>query len=455
LKIEDFIVSIVFCAVLSVILSNVLSAVVPEASAQQQIIPNTNTASLPGVKISSPAKGQQVPIGTLTISGTSTDDPVHNCQVSVLLNGIKPYQRTNATGQSSGEVSRANDYSTWKYTFTPSYAVIKEGINKITSKISCSPVNSPTSLNKWYSVNVTGNVNAKIQQVVQPSLPSKIVTAAAIAPLQKDNTGLKKETIPTTTGQQITTGTTSPTPSIPLNALYNNNNTPKLLTLSLDVTKDPIKRGSKETVITEVSDTTSKEKITGAKVVGKVTSMSGGAVKESFEGTTDNDGQTSYSWKIGENGKSTKYKVTAQASAAGYQDVTSSTSFKVKPATIITSKNDHTSNDAGSSSSHESRNIHNNNNFKRVTVDSSSNENDQNNNNNFEDSKIESSWNGNHNNDHSNNNNFERVTIDSGSNENDQNNNNNNFGEAMTDNINDFTHEIINGVNDMIRIHIR
>jgi hypothetical protein len=455
LKIEDFIVSIVFCAVLSVILSNVLSAVVPEASAQQQIIPNTNTASLPGVKISSPAKGQQVPIGTLTISGTSTDDPVHNCQVSVLLNGIKPYQRTNATGQSSGEVSRANDYSTWKYTFTPSYAVIKEGINKITSKISCSPVNSPTSLNKWYSVNVTGNVNAKIQQVVQPSLPSKIVTAAAIAPLQKDNTGLKKETIPTTTGQQITTGTTSPTPSIPLNALYNNNNTPKLLTLSLDVTKDPIKRGSKETVITEVSDTTSKEKIRGAKVVGKVTSMSGGAVKESFEGTTDNDGQTSYSWKIGENGKSTKYKVTAQASAAGYQDVTSSTSFKVKPATIITSKNDHTSNDAGSSSSHESRNIHNNNNFKRVTVDSGSNENDQNNNNNFEDSKIESSWNGNHNNDHSNNNNFERVTIDSGSNENDQNNNNNNFGEAMTDNINDFTHEIINGVNDMIRIHIR
>ena len=446
-----------FGAVLSVILSNVLSAVVPEASAQQQIIPNTNIASSPGVKISSPVKGQQVPIGILTISGTSTDDPVHNCQVSVLLNGIKPYQRTIATGQNSGVGGGANDYSTWKYSFTPGYAVIKEGINKITSKISCSPVNSLTSLNKWYSVNVTGTVNARIQQVVQPSLPSKIVTTAAIAPLQKDNAGLKKETISTTTGQQITTGTTSATPSIPLNALYNNNNNniPKLLALSLDVTKDPIKRGSKETVITEVSDTASKEKITGAKVVGKVTSMSGGgAVKESFEGTTDNDGQMSYSWKIGENGKSTKYKVTVQASAAGYQDVTSSTSFKVKPATLITSKNDNTSNDAGSSSSHGSRNRHNNNNFERVTVDSSSNENDHNNNN-FEDSKIVSSWNENRNNDHNNNNNnFERVTVDSSSNENDH-NNNNNFGEAMTDNINDFTHEIINGVNDMIRIHIR
>jgi len=268
-------------------------------------------------------------------------------------------------------------------------------INKITSKISCSPVNSLTSLNKWYSVNVTGTVNARIQQVVQPSLPSKIVTTAAIAPLQKDNAGLKKETISTTTSQKITTGATSATPSIPLDALYNNNNNsiPKLLALSLDITKDPIKRGSKETVITEVSDTASKEKITGAKVVGKVTSMSGGAVKESFEGTTDNDGQLSYSWKIRENGKSTKYKVTVQASAAAYQDVTSSTSFKVKPAsttTTTTSTNDPASNDAGSSSSQENLNQHNN-----------------------------------------------------------------NFREALHDTITDFRHEIIKGINESIRNDLR
>jgi hypothetical protein len=386
----------VFGAVLSVILSNVLSAVVPEASAQQQMIPNTNIASSPGVKIGSPAKGQQVPIGILTISGTSTDDPVHNCQVSVLLNGIKPYQRTIPTGQNSGVGGGANDYSTWKYSFTPGYAVIKEGINKITSKISCSPVNTLTSLSKWYSVNVTGVVNTKIQQVVQPSLPSKAVTTAATAPLQKDNTGLQKETISTTTSQKITTGATSATPSIPLYALYNNNNNniPKLLALSLDITKDPIKRGSKETVITEVSDTASKEKITGAKVVGKVTSMSGGAVKESFEGTTDNDGQMSYSWKIRENGKSTKYKVTVQASAAAYQDVTSSTSFKVKPAstttTTTTSTNDPASNDAGSSSSQENLNQHNN-----------------------------------------------------------------NFREALHDTITDFRHEIIKGINESIRNDLR
>jgi hypothetical protein len=283
-----------------------------------------------------------------------------------------------------------------------------------------------------------------MEQLVQPTLPSKTIITAAMAPPQKGNTGLNKQTISTTANQKITgtnTPSTSSTPSIPLNALYNNNNnnkTPKLLALSLDVTKDPIKRGSKETVITEVSDATSKEKIVGAKVVGRVTSMSGGAIKESFEGTTDKDGKESYSWKIAENGKATKYKVTVQASATGYQDVTSSTAFKVKPAsTTTTSKKDHNSNDAGSSS-HENRNRHNNDNsFEETTIHSSSNDNRNNDNNNNNDNSFE-------------------VITDSSSHEEDQNiSNNNDFGESMADNINDFTHEIINGVNDMVKIHIR
>jgi hypothetical protein len=436
LNLEGFIILIVFGAVISLILSNALSAVASEVSAQ--LVQNTNTSSSlqPSVKISSPVKGQQVPIGTpLTIRGTSTDDPVGNCQVSVILNGIKPYQKTIATGQSGSEVGSANDYSTWKYRFTPGYAVIKQGINKITSKISCSPQsNNPISLSKWYSVTVTGVANTRMEQLVQPTLPSKTIITAAMAP-------------PTTANQKVS-GTTSSTPSIPLNALYNNNNnnnynnTPKILALSLDVSKDPIKRGSKETVITEVYDATSKEKITGAKIVGKVTSMSGGAVKESFEGISDKDGKESYSWKIAENGKVTKYKVTVQASAIGYQDVTSSTVFKVKPAsTTTTSNNDHNSNDAGSSS-HGNRNRQkNDNSFEETTIHSSRNHNrntnDQNNDNNNNDNSFE-------------------VSTESSSHEEHENiGNNNDFGESMAHNINDFTHEIINGVNDMVKIHIR
>ena len=331
MKFKALIVAIVFSVILSIFFGHVILAA-PEANAQQQIQPNTNTSSL-GVKITSPAKGQQVPIGGLTISGTSTDDPVDNCQVSIILNGVKPYQETNATGPGS-EPGKATDYSTWKYTFTPSYAVIKEGVNKITSKISCTP-SKPTSvasLAKWYSVNVTGVANTKMLQQGQASLPSNTTTAATIAPIQKENTVSSKKTISTTT-QKINSAPAAPTaiPSIPYKTLGNNN--PKILTLSADFATDPIIRGSEQTILFQVSDATSKEKVGGAKVVGKVTSMSGDVVKESFAGSTDDNGQVSYSWKIGENGKASKYRVIAQASAMGYQGASSATVFNVKPAT--------------------------------------------------------------------------------------------------------------------------
>jgi len=333
LKFKALIVAIVFSVVLSIFFGHVILATLEaNAQQQQQLQPNTNTSSL-GVKITSPAKGQQVPIGGLTISGTSTDDPVDNCQVSIILNGVKPYQETNATGPGS-EPGKATDYSTWKYTFTPSYAVIKEGVNKITSKISCTP-SKPTSvasLAKWYSVNVTGVANTKMLQQGQASLPSNTTTAATIAPIQKENTVSSKKTISTTT-QKINSAPAAPTaiPSIPYKTLGNHN--PKILTLSADVATDPIIRGSKQTILFQVSDATSKEKVGGAKVVGKVTSMSGDVVKESFAGSTDDNGQVSYSWKIGENGKASKYRVIAQASAMGYQDASSATVFNVKPAT--------------------------------------------------------------------------------------------------------------------------
>jgi len=333
LKFKALIVAIVFSVVLSIFFGHVILATLEaNAQQQQQLQPNTNTSSL-GVKITSPARGQQVPIGGLTISGTSTDDPVDNCQVSIILNGVKPYQETNATGPGS-EPGKATDYSTWKYTFTPSYAVIKEGVNKITSKISCTP-SKPTSvasLAKWYSVNVTGVANTKMLQQGQASLPSNTTTAATIAPIQKENTVSSKKTISTTT-QKINSAPAAPTaiPSIPYKTLGNNN--PKILTLSADFATDPIIRGSEQTILFQVSDATSKEKVGGAKVVGKVTSMSGDVVKESFAGSTDDNGQVSYSWKIGENGKASKYRVIAQASAMGYQDASSATVFNVKPAT--------------------------------------------------------------------------------------------------------------------------
>jgi hypothetical protein len=52
-----------------------------------------------GVKITSPTKGQQVPIGKdITISGTSLANPNSNCQITVIVNHVKPYQPAAAAG---------------------------------------------------------------------------------------------------------------------------------------------------------------------------------------------------------------------------------------------------------------------------------------------------------------------------------------------------------------------
>jgi hypothetical protein len=111
-----------------------------------------SVSALPlGVKITDPAKGEQVAIGkNLTLLGTSSYNATSNCGVYVIVDGVRPYQKAMALGQAGG-----NDYSKWKYTFTPAYAgSIREGVNKITAKLFC-PAN-PANLTKFYSINVTG-----------------------------------------------------------------------------------------------------------------------------------------------------------------------------------------------------------------------------------------------------------------------------------------------------------
>jgi hypothetical protein len=117
----------------------------------------TSVSALPqqqtplGVKITDPAKGQQVDIGkNLTLSGTSSYNATSNCRVFVIVDGVRPYQKTIPTGQAGG-----NDYSKWKYTFTPEYAgTIRGGINRITAKLLCQA--NPANLTKFYSINLTG-----------------------------------------------------------------------------------------------------------------------------------------------------------------------------------------------------------------------------------------------------------------------------------------------------------
>ena len=105
--------------------------------------------STAGVKITSPAKGQKVPVGELKVTGTSTDNTTTDCHVYVDLNDLKPMQNTTAAG-AGGQ----NDYSNWTFTYTSRYHLISEGINELTAKLSC--IDNPANVTKYYSVNVTG-----------------------------------------------------------------------------------------------------------------------------------------------------------------------------------------------------------------------------------------------------------------------------------------------------------
>ena len=111
-------------------------------------------SKLGGIKIIFPAQGQRVPGGkNLTLTGMSTYNSHTKCQVSIIVNNIKPYQRVIATGHNG-----TNDYSTWKFPLSAKYTTLKAGLsNKATAKLTCN--DKPTSLTKYYSVNFTSVSN--------------------------------------------------------------------------------------------------------------------------------------------------------------------------------------------------------------------------------------------------------------------------------------------------------
>jgi len=165
----SFVISILFLA----ILTNTL------LTYEQQARPNTPKVPLPSsslssssqspaipnlqaVRITSPAKGQQISISkdlvvygiTSTASSNTTTNSTGkattpHCQVSIIVNGVKPYQPAKATGKEGSA-----DYSKWIFVLSSKNAILKQGPNnKITAKYLCS---SDPGRVFHYSINVTG-----------------------------------------------------------------------------------------------------------------------------------------------------------------------------------------------------------------------------------------------------------------------------------------------------------
>lgn len=254
------------------------------------------------IKIDSPVSNQQVPVGELTITGTSSDNSSAQCQVYVDWNNLKPYQLATPTGSNG-----TTDFSTWSYTYSSKYHLIQTGLNDLTSKITCLvPPGGPT-VTKWYSVNVTGTTSPS--QSPNPSLNQSSNVQLPL-PTANENTS--------TSGAQ----TTPPSAETPIDTTDTSNS--DQLTLDLSVEHDPISSGERQTVTLTASDPATGNALDRVFLRLTIKDPSGNIIKD----YTDNDGSLSPSFRLSED-ITGSFSVLASASQAGIE-TTKSLSFVVE-----------------------------------------------------------------------------------------------------------------------------
>ncbi len=254
------------------------------------------------IKIDSPVSNQQVPVGELTITGTSSDNSSAQCQVYVDWNNLKPYQLATPTGSNG-----TTDFSTWSYTYSSKYHLIQTGLNDLTSKITCLvPPGGPT-VTKWYSVNVTGTTAPS--QSPNPS-PNQSSNVQLPLPTANENTS--------TSGAQ----TTPPSAETPIDTTDTSNS--DQLTLDLSVEHDPISSGERQTVTLTASDPATGNALDRVFLRLTIKDPSGNIIKD----YTDNDGSLSPSFRLSED-ITGSFSVLASASQAGIE-TTKSLSFVVE-----------------------------------------------------------------------------------------------------------------------------
>ena len=253
------------------------------------------------IKIESPPGNQQVPVGELTISGTSSDNSSSQCQVYLDWNNLKPYQLATPTG-SNGSA----DFSKWSFTYTSKYHLIQTGVNDLTSKITCLVPPAGPTVTKWYSINVTGTATSNRSSNVQLPLP----TANTKTPASNTQT-------PASNTQ---------TPSLQSGASVNATNTSNSdkINLQINVESNPIPAGDRQKVAVTASDPQTGNTLDRVFVRLTIKDPSGNVVKD----YTDTDGELAPSFRIGNDITGT-YSVLASASQAGIK-ATKSTTFIVQ-----------------------------------------------------------------------------------------------------------------------------
>ena len=260
------------------------------------------------IKIESPLSNQQVPVGELTISGTSSDNSSSQCQVYLDWNNLKPYQLATPTG-SNGSA----DFSKWSFTYSSKYHLIQTGLNDLTSKITCLVLPAGPTVTKWYSINVTGTTSSNQSTNVQLPLP----TANTKTPASNTKT-------PASNTQTPASNTQTPSPQSGASVDTTNNSNSDKINLDLSVAHNPISAGERQTVTVTASDPQTGNTLDRVFLRLTIKDPTGNIVKD----YTDNDGELSPSFRINQD-TSGKYSVLASASQAGIE-TTKSTTFIVQ-----------------------------------------------------------------------------------------------------------------------------
>jgi len=246
------------------------------------------------IKIDSPPGNQQVPVGELTISGTSSDNSTAQCQVYVDWNSLKPYQLATPTGANG-----SGDFSKWTYTYNSNYHLIQTGLNDLTSKITCLVPPAGPTVTKWFSVNVTGITSSNQSSYVQLPLPTANTKTPASS--NKQTSSFQSESSVNAT----------------------NISSSDKINLELNVEQNPISSGERQTIGVTASDPQTGNTLDHVFLRLTIKDPTGNLVKD----YTDNDGELSPSFRVSDI-KGT-YSVLASASQAG-NETTKSTTFLVQ-----------------------------------------------------------------------------------------------------------------------------
>ena len=303
-------ISLVLISITSIILGLfllTLSAISPHNNVLGQAL------KLPSVKITFPTPGENVSVNdTFIFRGVSSDNSSSDCQVSIILNDIRPYQPVVPI--------KDNDYSSWTFDLGTYSTAVKDGYNKATAKISClGPLANAT---KWNSINFTkiienGTItNASNIQLMQPAGETPegtgldTSTTENISELKSQNN----------TGEIIDNASSvKPASTLPT--------TPIPLSIAVRLDRNPISVGSLQTANVNVADSVTGQPIANATIKAGITSPSGKIIN--FENMTRANGDTSFSWIVARVAETGHFDVNFNASAIGYISNQTAASYEV------------------------------------------------------------------------------------------------------------------------------